>query len=107
MPVTIGGGLSFCGRELQPQELDLTLCETVRGPTREAHGRGRRTETTPGRAIHQAATVLRQRVCGSPECRAERPDPHNRSCRSKDPGRTAVWLASWYSLDSLNLDQLV
>src|ERR1035441_2277129 len=23
MPVTIGGGLSFCGRELQPQELDL------------------------------------------------------------------------------------
>src|ERR1022692_3081686 len=23
MPVTIGGSLSFCGRELQPQELDL------------------------------------------------------------------------------------
>src|SRR5579859_8252720 len=23
MPVTIGGGLSFCGRELKPQELDL------------------------------------------------------------------------------------
>src|SRR5260370_38595813 len=23
MPVTIGGGLSFCGRELQPTDLDL------------------------------------------------------------------------------------
>ena len=23
MPVTIGGGLSFCGRELKPEELDL------------------------------------------------------------------------------------
>jgi hypothetical protein len=30
MPVTIGGGLSFCGRELTPQELDL-----VRQTTRE------------------------------------------------------------------------
>jgi Druantia protein DruA len=30
MPVTIGGGLSFCGRELTPQELDL-----VRQITRE------------------------------------------------------------------------
>jgi hypothetical protein len=23
MPVTIGGGLTFCGRELRPEELDL------------------------------------------------------------------------------------
>jgi len=30
MPVTIGGGLSFCGREVTPQELDL-----VRQVTRE------------------------------------------------------------------------
>src|SRR5882724_10816877 len=30
MPVTIGGGLSFCGRELKPEELDL-----IRQITRE------------------------------------------------------------------------
>ena len=30
MPVTIGGGLSFCGRELQPEEFDL-----IRQITRE------------------------------------------------------------------------
>src|ERR1017187_5702559 len=30
MPVTIGGGLSFCGRELKPEELDL-IRQTTRG----------------------------------------------------------------------------
>jgi len=29
MPVTIGGGLSFCGRELKPEELDL-ICQITR-----------------------------------------------------------------------------
>src|ERR1022692_3516182 len=82
----------------------ITLCETVRGPTREAHGRGRRTETTPGRAIPRLQQF------------SARESVAPRSAGRNDPIHTIVAAAqkilvvqrsSWYSLDSLNLDQLV
>jgi hypothetical protein len=62
MPVTIGGGLSFCGRELTPQELDL-----FRQVTREfcalsltelAHTRLRVTRVAPPQRIAEVPGVL-------------------------------------------------
>jgi hypothetical protein len=41
MPVTIGGGLTFCGRELRPEELDpirqITRDFSTLSPTELAH----------------------------------------------------------------------